>query len=61
MLLAACLRCRDQRRLRNTMTVDEIEAEIAKGSDDFMRRVIKEEWPHEVVLAAIAPIEARWK
>ena len=43
------------------MTVDEIEAEIAKGSDDFMRRVIKEEWPHEVVLAAIAPIEARWK
>ncbi len=31
------------------------------SSDDFMRRVIQEEWPHEVVLAAIAPYEARWK
>ena len=25
--------------------------------DDFMRRVIKDEWPHEFVLEAIAPIE----
>lgn len=24
------------------------------SADDFMRRVIKEEWPHELVLAAIA-------
>lgn len=28
------------------------------SSDDFMRRVLRDEWPHEVVLAAIAPIEA---
>ena len=27
------------------------------SSDDFMRRVIQAEWPHEVVLAAIAPFE----
>ena len=27
--------------------------------DDFMRRVIKDEWPHDVVLAAIAPYERR--
>jgi hypothetical protein len=26
--------------------------------DEFMRRVIHEEWPHDVVLTAIAPIEA---
>ena len=25
--------------------------------DDFMRRVLKDQWPHEFVLAAIAPIE----
>lgn len=29
--------------------------------DDFMRRVIQDEWPHEFVLAAIAPYEARGK
>ena len=29
--------------------------------DDFMRRVIQDEWPHEFVLAAIAPFEAPWK
>lgn len=28
------------------------------SSDDFMRRVIRDEWPHEVVLAAIAPHES---
>ncbi|HEY3038616.1 MAG TPA: DUF2199 domain-containing protein [Pyrinomonadaceae bacterium] len=27
--------------------------------DDFMRRVIKDEWPHEFVLDAIAPYEGR--
>ncbi len=27
------------------------------SSDDFMRRVLRDEWPHEVVLAAIAPYE----
>jgi len=27
--------------------------------DDFMRRVIQDEWPHEQVLAAIAPYETR--
>jgi hypothetical protein len=27
--------------------------------DDFMRRVIQDEWPHELVLAAIAPHENR--
>ena len=27
------------------------------SADDFMRRVIKDEWSHEVVLAAIAPYE----
>ncbi|MFY9557479.1 MAG: DUF2199 domain-containing protein [Blastocatellia bacterium] len=26
--------------------------------DDFMRRVIKDEWPHEFVLAAIEPYES---
>ena len=28
------------------------------SSDDFMRRVIKEEWPHEQLLAAVAPVYA---
>ena len=28
--------------------------------DDFMRRVIHEEWPHEFVLSAIEPFEANW-
>ena len=27
------------------------------STDEFMRRVIKDEWPHELVLAAIAPYE----
>ena len=27
------------------------------SSDEFMSRVLNEEWPHEVVLAAIAPFE----
>lgn len=29
------------------------------SSDDFMRRVLKNEWPHDEVLAAIAPYEGR--
>ena len=29
--------------------------------DEFMRRVIKDEWPHEFVLEAIAPFEAPGK
>jgi hypothetical protein len=31
------------------------------STDDFMRRVIQDEWPHEAVLDAIAPYEGRWK
>ena len=31
----------------------------ADSSDDFMRRVLHAEWPHEVVLGAIARFEAR--
>ena len=31
------------------------------SSDDFMHRVIHDEWPHDLVLAAIAPYDAQWR
>jgi hypothetical protein len=31
------------------------------SSDSFMRRVLEDEWPHELVLAAIAPYENQMK
>jgi hypothetical protein len=29
------------------------------STDDFMRRVLRDEWPHEAILDAIAPYEGR--
>jgi hypothetical protein len=41
------------------LNVDQIPYAV-DSSDDFMRRVIQAEWPHDFVLAAIAPYEGRW-
>jgi hypothetical protein len=40
------------------LNIEEVPYAVS-STDDFMRRVLKDEWPHEFVLDAIAPYEGR--